>query len=176
MKIIEQHYLYWHPGLPKPKHVPEGCEYYAYEEWHKEDKNSNTGWLDRTRRWPVPEHVYRAHNFCEAFRIKVPEGYEVTDFRYPKLCETYLTEDGTDMCCGSNTFLHRRPILRMVVPPVTYRTPTDEDAKLRPQVEVRNTDQQDWTPAILYGVLRPGPNQFLTDFGAWSQCRMKVTK
>ena len=175
------YYLYWHPGLPKPKHIPEGCEYYACSEWYEEDAGKPTiDWLDHTRRWPVPEHVYRAHMFCEAFGIKVTERYEVTGFRLPVFGETYLSSSGSAMPCTVDGLMQRRPILRRIESDTDYRIPTDEDALGRPTVEVRDDDREEWRERTLLAVVPSesgSPFIATNEFGCatiWHQCRMKV--
>ena len=182
------YYLYWHPGDQRPEKMPEESEYYEYGEWHTDVGNPNIGWLDLTRRWPVPEHAYRAHMFCETFGIKVPEGYEVTGFRASIRGETYLTVYGNVVCCAVDRYGQPHPILRKIKSDTVYRTPTDEDARSRPQVEVRDADSEKWRPATLLAVRETqlssqdidGDYTFVTARDAsvefWHQCRMKENK
>jgi hypothetical protein len=59
-----------------------------------------------------------------------------------------------------------------------YRTPTDEDAKLRPMAEFRHRDDAEWTSAKLLAVVDGfvpfiGNTGFVTQ--AWGQCRIPIT-
>jgi len=180
--MSNQFYMYWHPGDQRPEKMPEESEYYACSEWHTDVGNPNIGWLDLTRRWSVPEHVYRAHMFCETFGITVPEGYEVTGFRLPVFGETYLSSSGSAMPCTVDGLMQRRPILRGIKLGTGYRTPTDEDALRRPTVEVRDDDREEWRERTLLAVVPSesgSPFIATSEFGCatiWHQCRMKVTK
>jgi len=44
-------YNYWHPGKPKPKELPEGCECYFNGKW-REEIGEPKDWGELTRRWP----------------------------------------------------------------------------------------------------------------------------
>jgi len=178
--MSNQFYLYWHPCDQRPEKIPEGCEYCEGVEWHAD---AGYPWLDFTRRWPVPEHIYRAHMFCEAYGISIPAGYEVIDFRKPQQGEIVLSRCGEAYTEGGiHSWDNRYPILHKIEPTVTYRTPTDEDALRRPTVEVRDDDSKEWLERTLVAVV---PSESGSPFIAtnesgcatvWHQCRMKVTK
>jgi len=131
------------------------------------------------------EGVWRASKFCEAFDIQIPDEYEVTSFRAPVHGETFLTVYGNVTLCTVDRYGQPHPILRRIGLPVTYRTPTDEDARIRPTVEVRDTDIEEWRPATLLAVQESQLSErgiesdytFVTlrakTIEFWNQCRMK---
>jgi hypothetical protein len=169
----EQKYMYWHPGLPKPEKMPELCEMVKiFGQWQMSSLHPDQ-WETSTRRWPVPEHVYHAHHYCLSFGITVPEGYEVIDWRIPHVDDWYMERNGQAYpWCGGDCVAH--PILRRISPQKRYITPTDEDAKLRPQVEVRAVDES-WVSATLLAVIK---EWYITiDKGGvtwWKECRIEV--
>jgi hypothetical protein len=139
-----QRYLYWHPGEPTPEKTPKGAEAFDSEEceWHTESAAS-VSWCWPTR-WPVTEAEWLAHHYCQAYGITVPEGWRVVDFGSPR--DAHLLPDG---CIGGGySANYQVPILERIE---EWITPTDEDAKRRPQVQVRNADGA-WESAILLGV------------------------
>jgi len=78
----------------------------------------------------------------------------------------------TNYCCQVAI-----PIVEEVVP--EWITPTDEDAKQRPECEVRDCDNHEWKKRKLIYV-RPYAHSypFVTDFQGqgeccWSQCRIR---
>lgn len=174
-------YLYWNPDTPKPETLPQGCEFLVQthigSHWSCETYGPAT-WTDRTRRWPVEDHVYFAHHYCLAFGISIPQGYEVTGFRIATCHDPYhLTIYGRVEPQDSGFSV---PILRRIEPKKVYKTPTDEDAKLRPTVEVRvvHNDEEYWQQKTLLAVTA-GNFPFVTqceDGGieTWSKCRMEV--
>ena len=181
--MSNQFYMYWHPGLLWPDEIPNGCEYCEDGEWHTDVGDPNIVWLDHTRRWPVPEHVYRAHKFCEAYGIPIPDGYEVIAFRKPQQGEIVLSRCGEAYTEGGiHSWDNRYPILHKIEPTVTYRTPTDEDALRRPTVEVRDYDREEWRERTLVAVASSecgSPFIATSESGcatSWHQCRMEVTK
>jgi hypothetical protein len=172
---------YWHEGQPKPKTLPEGCEYQTREGTFSPEENNPEDWyvLPRSlavRRWPVPEHIWRANRYCECYGISIPEGYEVIGFGSPsKASEAYLNTLGRviDPRIAGWNYQQRYPILRKIEPEKKHVTPTDEDAKSRPTVEV-SRDSDYWTTVTLVAV-RKGNYPFLTlDDGSWEFCRMEV--
>lgn len=67
------------------------------------------------------------------------------------------------------------------IPEPTYKTPTDEDAKLRPTVEVRHRLIDRWEKRTLLAVVNShSPFACLvangTAVGLWSYCRMEITQ
>jgi hypothetical protein len=73
---------------------------------------------------------------------------------------------------------HMYPIVEEVVP--EWITPTDEDAKQRPECEVRDSDTEHWwTKRILLAVI-DGSSPFVTIANSnparWQQCRIRNPK
>jgi len=74
-----QHYLTWVPGEHKPKKRPDGSQVWWYGQWQASETFVEL-WKYNIRRWPVSEAEHRAHYYCLAHEIKIPEGYEVVKF------------------------------------------------------------------------------------------------
>lgn len=171
--MSEQKYMYWHPGQPKPEKMPEGCEVNTTPNTWNSENAIPAVWCCAARRWPVSEHVWRAHHYCEAYGITVPEGYEVIGFRVPDPHELYLERNGKAIASfGDGCAAY--PILRKIEQPTRYRTPTDEDAKLRPQVEVRNCHDDKWHRITLVAVRDTDWPYLAIDGSQWKKCRMEV--
>jgi hypothetical protein len=137
-----QRYLYWLPGEPTPEKTPEKCEMLDEDTWLP-NKKEPAYWLV-ARRWPVTEAEWRTHHYCQAYGVIVPEGWRVVDFGSPR--DAHLLPDGS--IGGGYSAEYQVPILDRIA---EWMTPTDEDAKRRPQVQVRNADGA-WESAILLGV------------------------
>ncbi len=155
-----QRYLYWHPA-------PDDVEF-----------------LDGTfYRWTVTEAEWRTHHYCQAYDITVPEGWRVVGFREPKNSESFLNECGEAVilpmgegACFDCLKYDRKPILERVE---EWSTPTDEDAKRRPAVQVQNYDDDadTWEEATLLAVVKSGaPYVVMSERGyvtAFGKCQMK---
>ena len=63
---------------------------------------------------------------------------------------------------------------------IKYKTPTNEDAKSIPAVEVRSDESYEWEEAILLAVVESLPRFcVMAQNGSlmrWNICRMEVTK
>jgi len=167
-----QRYLYWHPGEEKPKAVPLGLQHLtAQGTWDTFDSDL-CGWVTNTRRWPVTEAEYRTYHYCRAYNIAynitIPKGWRVVDFK--AAVGHWFLDLGGNAFNGSSCGV-MVPILERIE---EWIIPTDEDAKRRPMVQVRDDEDQEWIAATLYGVCN---DQFITNPTkcgmVWSQCRMK---
>lgn len=107
-----------------------------------------------------------------------PDGkqWEVVDVRKPTHGESFVTAYGkVEQFCYSMSELVR-PIVRPIVP--EWITPTDEDAKQRPMVEVRDRETDRWQAGQLLAVIhREMPFiAFITKTkvaAGWGYCRMR---
>ncbi len=175
----QKFYLYY-PELV-PETMPEECQNYTVCEKWQDVKG--TDWSKRyVRRWPVPEYVYRTYHFCMAHGISVKWTDRLIIELYPD-CE--VVGFAEDRCYGDGTFTINHdghtcdvyyycPILK---PIEQWITPTDEDAKERRKVQVRDHDEEEWQDATLLAVFKTcvlclwpyGGKDYMT----FRQCRMK---
>ncbi len=170
--MSEQRYIYWHPGEPKPGKTPKNLQVRDADEneWCYSSAPDDVEFLDGTfYRWPVTEAEWRTHHYCQAYGIKVPEGWRVVDFRLGKDSEQHLWEDGT-IAGVIHATASKYPILERIE---EWITPTDEDAKRRPKVQVK-TNHGEWIQKTLVAVMSDANFPYLSiDGSCWADCRMK---
>ena len=106
-----------------------------------------------------------------------PDGkqWEVVAVRKAKRCDLYIHANGCVYQFHEDESVWTRPIVRPIVP--EWIVPTDEHAKQRPMVEVRDRETQDWRQLKLLAVLSP-PDAFIVcdaddGFDAFRYCRMR---
>jgi hypothetical protein len=169
---MTQYYIYWHPGEEKPKKTPENAEFSTAGGPSLKSYVKSKDWECESYRYPVTEEEYRAHCYCQAHDITIPEGEKVTGFRHPNRSEWFLTTSGNvcqhnnELWCGS-----RVPILESI-----WITPTDNDARRRPMVQVRFNETIAWEDRILVAVVAGLFYVMKKEHNgveAWSLCRMK---
>jgi hypothetical protein len=166
--MSEQRYLYWHPGEPHPEKMPEKCEMLDEDIW-KLSAKAPTSW-EFPRRWPVTEAEWRTHHYCKAYGITVPDGWRVVGFGPVDPTRWYLSPYGAKTGHAQSFAC---PILERVE---EWITPTDEDAKRRPVVQVSNivlhTEDHNWVTKTLIAVT--SGDEYLCDDGKrWRYCQMK---
>ena len=81
MIVDGQCYIVIAPGMERPEDAPERVEYFNTHsnQWTQRTFSGTLGKYD-TYRYPVSEAVYKAHHWCIAYGVEVPEGYEVVGF------------------------------------------------------------------------------------------------
>jgi hypothetical protein len=106
-----QCYIVILPGVELPNEVPSSLEYYSFrdDEWVSKHGNKVLTIYD-TYRYPVTEAEYRAHHWCIAHGVSVPEDYKVVGFCHASDTDSWLAVDGEVVkhCCSVNLV----PILR----------------------------------------------------------------
>jgi len=121
----------------------------------------------------IEEAMMRTEHYCKAYSIDIPSGYEVVDFSgfvAPKTAALYPYGDISRE--GVGYIAYHAPIIRRKVKRVT---PTDGDARRRPQVFVTYEGKE--TECVLY-VVDERTESFLVRYDGgifrWeSNCRMK---
>ena len=108
-----------------------------------------------------------------------PDGkqWEVVEIRRPAKGESYISPSGHVRMCEALTNTY--PIVHPIVP--EWITPTDEHAKQRPMVEVRDAEENIWLPRRLVYVKDAGDKyRFVTvtkdasqTSCGWKLCRMR---
>ena len=106
-----------------------------------------------------------------------PDGkqWEVVAVRQANVGEHFISPCLGVVRCNPNQTEGAYPIVRPIVP--EWIVPTDEHAKQRPMVEVRDRETQDWRQLKLLAVLSP-PDAFIVcdaddGFDAFRYCRMR---
>lgn len=112
-------------------------------------------------------------------KIDLPnvEGFEDTfEFRHPREKEYFRDHKRFEIArqTGIDCNFALRWILRKKQ---EWVTPTDEDAKGRPWVQVKNIGLHDWVDRLLIAVDHDGTFATIGESGSiqtgWSECRMK---
>jgi hypothetical protein len=82
MIVDGQCYIVIAPGMELLKEVPAGVQFYNHGTYRWELRDDDWGGLTDvdTYRYPVTEAVYKAHHWCIAHGVGVPDGYEVVGF------------------------------------------------------------------------------------------------
>jgi hypothetical protein len=109
------------------------------------------------------------------YGIKLTPGWRLLDFRNPVGGETYLTSTGYQVTKAKfdTSFTTAAPILERIE---EWVTPTDEDSKHRPMVQVRDSQRNGWSLVELELVAVVGSLFHCKDNGglvARNYCRMK---
>ena len=169
--MTNQFYLYWHPGETKPEKTTENAEFLESGGWDKTGKiHTVDQWANDTYRWPVTEAEWRTHMYCQAYGINVPEGWRMVNFRKSTDGDSRLSPDGNvEAICSCFSY----PLLERIE---EWVTPTDEDAKRRPQVQVSSDESYDKEMTLV--AVTHGIHPFVCINGRgesmnWKHCRMK---
>ena len=134
-KVEGQWWRYWVHGDERPEPIPDKMVRVI----------PSLGFSENMYRWPIPEHEALTELYCQLHGISVPDGWEAVGFgdvagnRY--LTVRGLQFDATRYSVGEK---HNAPILRRKEPEFEWVTPTDDDAKGRPEVEVCYTSEPVW--------------------------------
>ena len=179
---MKKYYEYWNV-VNTPDELPEGAEFLSNDFTWKKAKLTPKFWSDKHfshYRWPVEEHIWRTNRFCETFDIDLIE-YEPIAFRYPQKGDLYLGIPGNvcevmyDTVIGSG----KRPILRRKD---EWVTPTDEDAKLRPECEVWDYRKDQWVNSgekLVFVDERKSDEErrfYVTTGSSYYKCRVKKSE
>lgn len=173
----KQKYIYWCDGDELPEFIPDGCMVYYVCGWKSESLHP-AEWRRRVRRWPLDDNLYRAYHAMIAWPCTCPSGYDVIDFRIPLKYELVLLGDGTvELSAGLINI--GMPILKKLDSEPKWVIPNDNDAKYRPDVEVRDHNGQAYRSETLIAVggkhrLYYTRNMNNGDITAWKQCRMSI--
>jgi hypothetical protein len=171
----EQKYIYWCVGMLAVEDtrgwecVMDNSVYMPRGQHREGEPFSNSC----TYRKPVTDAEYRAHHGMLVWPCDCPEGYRVTAFGIPTPDSITLSALGTIRTGRDNYSVC--PILEKIEPEIEWVTPTDEDARHRPWVEVCDHQEQlelgHGRKAKLLGVAHEG--FFVTKTGSsWMFCRM----
>jgi hypothetical protein len=95
------------------------------------------------------EMLLKTEHYCRAFGVTIPDGYEVVDFADHIKCNHFaLLYDGSLWKSWVFSGMkHQMPILRKTKRKTTetvWVTPTDDDARMRPRVQVKWYDSTEW--------------------------------
>ena len=127
------------------------------------------------RSWPIPEHEALTELYCQLHGIRIPDGWEVVGFgnRLESEDHGFLSRSGGYISDGDWAGT-KRPIIRRREPEFAWVTPTDDDAKVRPEVELMVLGKL-ITRTLVY--VNEGQTMFMMSDGSeWTGCRMKRYK